>query len=111
MPETMDIDADQVEDTEAYPVKVTLRHLAEAPLSHQSTVDGPQDGPNGMFRSNLSTDPTEQTLRQAKANPESYIEEVRAKYMVGTDGAHSWTRRQIASIMEGEQTDFIWYYP
>ena len=33
---------------------------------------------------------------------------ISAKYMIGCDGAHSWTRRQLGFIMQGEQTDFIW---
>ncbi len=28
--------------------------------------------------------------------------------MIGCDGAHSWTRRQLGFHMQGEQTDFIW---
>jgi phenol 2-monooxygenase len=28
--------------------------------------------------------------------------------MIGCDGAHSWTRRQIGSELQGEPTDFIW---
>lgn len=28
--------------------------------------------------------------------------------MIGCDGAHGWTRRQLGFQMEGEQTDFIW---
>ena len=35
-------------------------------------------------------------------------EKIRAKYVVGCDGAHSWTRRQLGFQMEGEQTDFVW---
>ena len=35
-------------------------------------------------------------------------EKIRAKYVVGCDGAHSWTRRQLGFKMEGEQTDFVW---
>ena len=35
-------------------------------------------------------------------------EKIKAKYVVGCDGAHSWTRRQLGFQMEGEQTDFVW---
>ena len=35
-------------------------------------------------------------------------EMIRAKYVVGCDGAHSWTRTQLGFQMEGEQTEFIW---
>ncbi|KAF8262308.1 FAD binding domain-containing protein [Lactarius quietus] len=33
---------------------------------------------------------------------------VRAKFVVGTDGAHSWVRKALGFSMDGEQTDFIW---
>ncbi|KAI4255270.1 MAG: hypothetical protein L6R42_006817, partial [Xanthoria sp. 1 TBL-2021] len=35
-------------------------------------------------------------------------EKIQAKYVIGCDGAHSWTRRQLGFQMEGEQTDFVW---
>ena len=35
-------------------------------------------------------------------------EEIKTKYLIGTDGAHSWTRGQLGFTMEGEQTDFVW---
>ncbi|KZT67328.1 hypothetical protein DAEQUDRAFT_673415 [Daedalea quercina L-15889] len=42
--------------------------------------------------------------------PEGKIdtEVVRAKFVVGTDGAHSWVRKSCDIVMEGEQTDYIW---
>jgi len=33
---------------------------------------------------------------------------VRAKFVLGADGAHSWVRKSCGIAMEGEQTDFIW---
>ena len=36
------------------------------------------------------------------------LETIKAKYLIGCDGAHSWTRRQLGFKMEGEQTDFVW---
>ena len=33
---------------------------------------------------------------------------VRAKYVIGCDGAHSWTRDQLGFRMEGEQSEYIW---
>ncbi|KAF8270632.1 FAD binding domain-containing protein [Lactarius quietus] len=33
---------------------------------------------------------------------------VRAKFVVGTDGAHSWVRKTLGISMDGEQTDFVW---
>ncbi|KAH9166686.1 FAD binding domain-containing protein [Lactarius sanguifluus] len=33
---------------------------------------------------------------------------VRAKFVVGADGAHSWVRKTLGFSMDGEQTDFVW---
>ena len=40
--------------------------------------------------------------------PGGVTETVHAKYMVGCDGAHSWTRRQLGFEMEGEHKDLAW---
>lgn len=34
-----------------------------------------------------------------------YAESLRAKYVVGGDGAHSWVREQLAIRMQGEKTE------
>jgi phenol 2-monooxygenase len=60
-----------------------------------------------MFRSNLADDDTDDLIKKGKEN-KGGSETVRAKYMVGCDGAHSWTRRQLGFQLEGEPTDFIW---
>ena len=73
VPEHLHIDTLLVEDYDAYPITVTVRH-------------SPED------------DDVDVVLR----------EEIKAKYVIGTDGAHSWTRRQLGFSMEGEQTDFVW---
>jgi phenol 2-monooxygenase len=36
------------------------------------------------------------------------IKTVKARYMIGCDGAHSWTRSQLGIKMNGEHTDFVW---
>ncbi|KAH9057459.1 FAD binding domain-containing protein [Lactarius vividus] len=33
---------------------------------------------------------------------------VRAKFVIGADGAHSWVRKTLGFSMDGEQTDFVW---
>ena len=39
---------------------------------------------------------------------ENKTEVVRAKFVVGCDGAHSWVRKSMGFTMDGEQTDYIW---
>ena len=33
---------------------------------------------------------------------------IHCKYVIGCDGAHSWTRKQIGVTMEGDQTEYVW---
>ncbi|KAH7114914.1 FAD binding domain-containing protein [Dactylonectria macrodidyma] len=107
-PESLAIDAEKVE-TDDYPVSITLRHLPK-PATEFETLDDTQKPaiPNGLYRSNLVADTTAGLLQSTQEVQGTRTEKILAKYVVGCDGAHSWTRRQIGSVMEGEQTDYIW---
>lgn len=111
MPSSLSIDESKVEDNDAYPVAVRLRHLSEeeaTPKQAATSANGTsiQDG---LFRSNLAKDDTEDLLNAAKLNDKADTEEiVHAKYVLGADGAHSWTRHQIGLKLEGDSTDYIW---
>lgn len=111
MPEALELEDADPHDREAYPVKVTLRYLTEEQAT-PATINGTAKNgtvQSGLFRSNLTPDDTEDLLNAAKGNPRAGSTEiVRAKYLIGCDGAHSWVRRQLGFVMEGEQTDYIW---
>ncbi|KAG1848096.1 FAD binding domain-containing protein [Suillus subalutaceus] len=47
-----------------------------------------------------------QRLDESEDEPREEI--VRAKFVVGCDGAHSWVRKQVNITMDGEQSDAIW---
>jgi 2-polyprenyl-6-methoxyphenol hydroxylase-like FAD-dependent oxidoreductase len=85
---------------------VKLRHLTEEEATPAQSKGGSATR-DGLFRSNLTADDTEDLLQRSKDN-EGKTEVVRAKYVVGCDGAHSWTRKQLGFQLEGEPTDFIW---
>ncbi|TID13124.1 hypothetical protein E6O75_ATG10073 [Venturia nashicola] len=105
LPESLKIDEALVEDADAYPITVQLRHLSE-----EEATPAQQKGHNvqdGLFRSNIAEDDTQDLISKSKEN-EGKVEIIRAKYMIGCDGAHSWTRGQIGSQLQGEPTDFIW---
>ena len=59
-----------------------------------------------MYRSNLVEDDTEEILQKSREQLDS-SEVVQAKYVIGCDGAHSWTRQQIGCELEGDSTDYI----
>lgn len=104
LPESLELDISKVEDYDAYPISVKVRHLTEeeaAPSQKGSSIS------NGLFRSNLAPDDTDELIRKNKEKPGT-VGTIYAKYMVGCDGAHSWTRRQLGFQMEGEQTDYVW---
>lgn len=110
LPQKLTFNEAEAEDEGAYPIEVVLRHLTEEesnPQQAEQTKDGgPQDG---LFRSNMAADDTEELLSRAAQNSMAgSTETIRAKYMIGCDGAHSWTRKQIGYTLEGEQTDYIW---
>ena len=105
LPDDLHIDESKVPaDLEAYPVTIKLRHLDESeatPAQNSSNI------PDGLFRSNLVDDDTDKLIGKGK-NDGAALETVHARYVIGADGAHSWTRRKLGFTMEGEQTDFIW---
>ena len=111
LPESLEFDESKAEDEAAYPIRVQLRHLTEAEATPKQVVTsangaGIQDG---LYRSNLALDDTQDLLNAAKLNEKAgSTETVEAKYMVGCDGAHSWVRNQLGFSLDGESTDYIW---
>lgn len=112
LPTSFNFDSTLAEDSSAYPIEVRLRHLTEeeSTPAQQATSANGQAVQNGLFRSNLMADDTEDLIRQsgvlsAKAGRE---EIVRAKYMLGADGAHSWVRQQLGFMLEGDSTEYVW---
>ncbi|KAL8276665.1 hypothetical protein RQP46_010933 [Phenoliferia psychrophenolica] len=86
----------------SHPITVTLRHLSE----EEATPTQVGAVPNGLFRSNLLADD------EADARPASGTigeeETVKAKYVVGCDGARSWVRKQLGITLEGDSADVHW---
>ena len=112
MPTSLKFDESVAEDNDAYPITVTLRHLPEdeaTPKQSATSLNGSglQDG---LFRSNLSADDTQELLERSKylQSQAGKEETVKAKYVLGADGAHSWVRNQLGFKLQGESTDYIW---
>lgn len=114
LPTTFDFDESKARDAADYPITVTLKTLSEEEATpqqqqqHTNTADG-APASDGLFRSNLAGDDTEDMIRSAERNGRAnQTEEVKAKFMVGCDGAHSWVRKQLGFKLEGDSTDYIW---
>lgn len=104
LPEVLELDFSTSDGQNAYPIKVQVRYLDDDEATPAQTGTSV---PDGLFRSNLAKDDEDDLLRKNRTRAEA-TEIIKAKYMIGCDGAHSWTRRQLGFTMEGEQTDFIW---
>ncbi|KAI6754689.1 hypothetical protein HG530_012441 [Fusarium avenaceum] len=111
LPTSLEIDTTNVEDLDAYPITVKLRHLSEEEAQPKQTATSANGTAiqDGLFRSNLSPDDTADMLKSAELNQKAdTVETVKAKYMLGADGAHSWVRKELGFKLEGESTDYIW---
>ncbi|MBE3050190.1 FAD-dependent monooxygenase [Candidatus Bathyarchaeota archaeon] len=109
LPESITIDEASVEDDDAYPVTVALRQLSEEESTPEQKQTGSKAVSDGLFRSNLldADDQDEFLLKKVKERG-AESEVVHAKYVIGADGARSFTRRQLGLELEGEATDHIW---
>ncbi|KAI8720130.1 hypothetical protein NCS52_00457700 [Fusarium sp. LHS14.1] len=111
LPESLHIDESKVDDVDAYPVTVKLRHLTEeeATPAQQETASKTKAS-DGLFRSNLVLGDENEDLKllQKAQERDAEGEIVHAKYVLGCDGARSWVRQQTGLELQGEATDFIW---
>lgn len=111
IPVEMSIDKSLVEDNDAYPITVKIRHLSEKEATPEQTATSANGAAvqDGLFRSNLTPDDTNELVKASELDAKADSEEiVHAKYMLGADGAHSWVRQQLGFKLEGESTDYIW---
>ncbi|KAM0755127.1 phenol hydroxylase from Trichosporon Cutaneum [Meredithblackwellia eburnea MCA 4105] len=106
VPESLTVDESLISDPSAHAVKVVLRHLAEDEANPES-LTSTKGVKSGLFRSSLVSAEEEEGLYKRKEKAEK-LETVSARYVIGCDGAHSWTRRTLGIKMIGEQTDYIW---
>lgn len=119
LPESLAIDESRLDDPSAYPVTVKLRHLTEEEATPPQQANASKV-PDGLFRSNLlfqDSNEDDELLQKSQARAAATTaaagsvpddEVVHAKYVLGCDGARSWTRRALGFELEGEATDFIW---
>ncbi|GAA5910203.1 hypothetical protein JCM6882_001771 [Rhodosporidiobolus microsporus] len=107
LPESLEVDESLVDDLSAYPISVKVRHLSDEeanPDAYKGDVNGTR---SGLFRSSLLSAEEEAALYKKKEQP-TKIETIKARFLVGCDGAHSWTRRTLGINMIGEQTNYVW---
>lgn len=100
-PISLAYDDGESKDQSPYPVKIEIAHVKTEKTSDQASVlDGNKMvETNGEGKSGKRGGLSEQSTTQ---------EIIKAKYVIGCDGAHSWTRRQLGFQMEGEQSEYVW---
>lgn len=116
LPTAFEFDDAKASDFNDYPITVTLRTLSDDEATphqqqqHHRSSDGQETTvSDGLFRSNLAVDDTDDLIRNAETSTRpGHVEFVKAKFLVGCDGAHSWVRRQLGFQLEGDSTDYIW---
>ncbi|KAI9890267.1 MAG: hypothetical protein M1814_004302 [Vezdaea aestivalis] len=122
--DSLSFDEECGDDKDARPITVTLRHLEEDEageiwyslpfrklyikfLTNLSPTSSSNYG--AMSKDDHKTAQkmpcTDQTTQEKSVTK---FERIKAKYMIGCDGAHSWTRKQLGIQLEGEQSDFLW---
>ncbi|KAJ6562415.1 FAD binding domain-containing protein [Mycena capillaripes] len=82
--------------TDSHPIAVKVEHLAP--------VEDVSDPSSGMYRSNILSD--EDFHRSTQDGTKTEI--INAKYVVGCDGARSWTRKQLGFSLEGDSANIYW---
>lgn len=94
-----------------YPVVTTIRRSKSAEMdppntgAHTLLGDGSLKPEKGFVEC-YGTDPEE--VVQHVSGVEGTEETIKSKYVIGTDGAHSWVRHQLPDFkMEGDNTDAV----
>lgn len=103
VPEKLELDYSIIDEPDAYPITIKVRHLRNG--TDASETNGVKDTiyhtQNGL----------EEAANGASGDGDvenGQVEIIKAKYVLGCDGAHSWTRQQLGLRLEGKQTDHIW---
>lgn len=84
---------EMLESNNEYPITVTLRHPGS-----DNDITIPGDLEDGEW--------DDLTRHRKRASGKKEI--IKAKYIIGCDGAHSWTRKQLDIPFEGASTEHIW---
>lgn len=105
VPVSLEIDESVIEDVNAHPVTVILRHESVAETG--STIYTKNSAKLSTTSSSFKDHKSRQALEKSKDIGYSTTEVVKAKYVIGCDGAHSWTRQQIGCQLDGDSTDYV----
>lgn len=99
-PTSITFNAGGVENPNAYPVTVRVAQVETVASLF----------PVANSTSNGATEINDQSKKRKVSfvYEKLAMEDIKAKYVISCDGAHSWTRSQLGFQMEGEQSEYIW---
>lgn len=101
-PKSLHLDDAVIGNLDAWPISLNVRHgnLNSAGInSDRGLVEG------NIAQGNLEGN--RQGSQWLSSAPDEN-ETIKAKYLIGCDGAHSWTRNEIGLSLVGESTDQVW---
>lgn len=94
----------EIDEFNAYPITVTLRALPE----EEANAGLPYGDLRVIDRSKVPQDEWADLTPKKTKNP-GETETLKAKFIIGCDGAHSWTRKQLNIPLEGSTIEALWY--
>lgn len=94
----------EIDESDAYPITVKLRALTE----EEANAGLPYGDLRAIGRSDVPQDEWND-LNPKKTKSPGETETLKAKFIIGSDGAHSWTRKQLNIPLEGSTTEALWY--
>lgn len=110
MAESFEYDDEMEQNPNGYPITVKLRTLSDEEANPPGLRINEADHTavnSGVSRGSLLPDDWNELIAKSMAK-QTKTEIVKAKYLIGCDGAHSWTRKQVNIPLEGSTTDQIW---
>ncbi|KAH1901220.1 hypothetical protein KXW12_001247 [Aspergillus fumigatus] len=115
VPVAMELEEGVADDPDAYPLKIQLRHQKLEHLTawrtnaHSVQADGTVHEERGGIDAAIhSGRDGERDTEPVLTGEEGSLKTIRAKYVIGSDGAHSWVRRWLGFEMEGDSTNAVW---
>ena len=104
--ESLVYDASQENNPHNYPIQLTLRTLSDIE-ANPPPAPGAFGGRDIIAKGNLPDDEVHQ--ESGTSGSPGHVELVKAKYVIGCDGAHSWLRQQLNYKLEGASAHSVWY--
>lgn len=102
-PSDLHFNATEAESNSAYPITMHVERV------HGGNPEGlPERASVKRTASQRGTQRRHSMNDARKIVNRKSVQTIKAKYLIGCDGAHSWTRNHLDIHMHGEQTDYVW---